>query len=53
VEITEGLTISSRIISGNYDQLRHGQRIRVTGEDTTLGVAASGPAGKEVKAEVP
>jgi len=37
VEITRGLTISSRIISGGSDGLQDGDRIRVTSEDSSLG----------------
>jgi hypothetical protein len=37
VEITGGLTVASRIISAGSDGLRDGDRIRVVGEDTTLG----------------
>ena len=44
VEITSGLSISSRVIHDGSDQLRDGQRIRVQGEhptmDATLGTAA-------------
>ena len=37
VEITYGLTASSRIISGGSDGLQDGDRITVTGEDSSLG----------------
>lgn len=37
VEVTSGLTPSSRIISGGSDGLRDGDRIRVTGEDASFG----------------
>jgi len=40
VEITGGLTISSRIISGGSDGLRDGDRIDITGEDTSFGTRA-------------
>jgi len=33
VEVTRGLTVSSRIIVGNTEDLRDGMRIRVTGEE--------------------
>ncbi|HRA87145.1 MAG TPA: efflux RND transporter periplasmic adaptor subunit [Planctomycetaceae bacterium] len=41
VEIKSGVTIASRIISGGTDGLRDGDRIRITGEDATLGTAPS------------
>ena len=37
VEVTSGLTVSSRIISGGSDGLEDGARISVTSEDATLG----------------
>lgn len=37
VEITSGLTVSSRIISGGSEGLQDGDRIRVSGEDAILG----------------
>ena len=37
VEITSGLTISSRIVVSGADGLQDGNRIRVTGEDMSLG----------------
>ena len=37
VEITSGLTISSRIISGGSDGLQDSDRIKVTSEDSSLG----------------
>jgi len=39
VEITSGLTISSRIIVSGTDGLRDGDRVRVTGEDAMLAQA--------------
>ena len=45
VEITSGLSISSRIIVGGTDGLEDGDRIRVTGEDPTLGTKGSGTKG--------
>jgi multidrug efflux pump subunit AcrA (membrane-fusion protein) len=36
VEIVSGLTAGDRLISGERDGLRDGQRIRVAGEDTAL-----------------
>jgi len=41
VEITGGLTVSSRIIAGGSDGLQDGDRIAVTSEDATLGTANS------------
>lgn len=41
VEITSGLTISSRIISGGSDGLRDGGRIKVTSEDSSLGTTSA------------
>ncbi len=40
VEVLDGLTPADRLISGGRDGLREGQRVSVTGEDATLGVAA-------------
>jgi multidrug efflux pump subunit AcrA (membrane-fusion protein) len=40
VEVTEGLTPADKLISGGHEGLRDGQRVAVTGEDTTLGLAA-------------
>ena len=41
VEVTKGLSISSRIISTGSDGLRDGDRVRVTHEDTSLGTNAN------------
>ena len=41
VEVASGLTISSRIISSGSEGLRDGTRIRVIGEDPTLGTNTS------------
>ena len=41
VEVTDGLTVSSRIISSETDGLRDGDRIRVTGEHASLGVTTN------------
>ncbi len=43
VEIISGLTISSRIISGGRDGLQDGDRIKVTGEDSSLGITGAIP----------
>lgn len=46
VEITGGLTIASRVISGGSQGLQDGERIVVTDEDATLGTTtARGPGG--------
>jgi len=45
VEITSGLTISSRIIVSGTDGLRDGDRVRVTGEDAMLGSSGQMPQG--------
>ncbi len=37
VEVTSGLTVASRLISGGRESLADGDRIRVTGEDVALG----------------
>jgi hypothetical protein len=41
VEVVEGLTPADKLIGSGREGLRDGQRIVVTGEDATLGVAAS------------
>lgn len=46
VEVTQGLTVSSRLIAGNADQLQDGQRITVTGEDS---VPAAGTSGRSMQ----
>jgi len=47
VEITSGLTVSSRIISSGTDGLQDGDRITVTSEDATLGTkSAVGSSGR-------
>jgi RND family efflux transporter MFP subunit len=40
VEVTDGLTVSSRIISDGSAGLKNGDRIEVTGEDASLGTDA-------------
>jgi RND family efflux transporter MFP subunit len=40
VEVVEGLTSGDRLIAAGREGLREGERIAVTGEDTTLGLAA-------------
>jgi RND family efflux transporter MFP subunit len=44
VEVVEGLNAADRLISGGRDGLREGQRVAVTGEDTT-GLTATRGAG--------
>lgn len=46
VEVTEGLSPADKLIASGRDGLRDGQRIRVTGEDPSLGIESrgSGPA---------
>lgn len=44
VEVTDGLTISSRLIATGVDNLTDGCRIRITGEDPHIGVATRPPA---------
>jgi RND family efflux transporter MFP subunit len=46
LEITSGLTVSSRIIVSGGEGLRHGDRLIVTGEDATLGADDAGPVPK-------
>ena len=41
VEVTSGLTVSSRIISSGADGLQDGDRIKVTSEDATLGTQSA------------
>jgi multidrug efflux pump subunit AcrA (membrane-fusion protein) len=41
VEVTEGLTPADKLIGGGREGLRDGQRIVVTGEDATFGVATA------------
>jgi multidrug efflux pump subunit AcrA (membrane-fusion protein) len=41
VEVVEGLTPADKLIGGGREGLRDGQRIVVTGEDVTLGVASA------------
>ena len=42
VEVTRGLNITSRIVASDHDDLRDGQRIRVTGEATDPAPVAKG-----------
>jgi RND family efflux transporter MFP subunit len=41
VEITSGLTVTSRILSGGIDGLQDGDRIKVTSEDASLGTGSA------------
>lgn len=45
VEVTSGLTVSSRIISNGSDGLTNGERIKVTSEDAMLGTKTGIAAG--------
>lgn len=45
VEVTSGLTVSSRIISNGSDGLTNGERIKVTSEDAMLGTKTGVAAG--------
>jgi RND family efflux transporter MFP subunit len=49
VEVTDGLSAADKLIVGGREGLRDGQRVAVTGEDTTLGVAAGGPGAKPAR----
>ncbi len=40
IEVVEGLTAADKLIAGGREGLQDGTRIKITGEDTTLGVAA-------------
>jgi HlyD family secretion protein len=42
VEVTRGLNVTSRIIASGYNDLRDGQRIRITGEATDASPVAEG-----------
>jgi HlyD family secretion protein len=44
VEIKSGLTIASRIISSGHEGLKEGDRIKVVGEDGSLGLAPQAPS---------
>src|SRR5262249_17008140 len=44
VEVTQGLSVASRVISRGYESLKDGSRIRVVGEDTNLVSAGTPPA---------
>jgi hypothetical protein len=43
VEALEGLAPTDRLISGGREQVRDGQRIRITGEDASLGTQGDSP----------
>jgi RND family efflux transporter MFP subunit len=45
VEVTQGLTIGSRVISRGHESLSDGKRIRVENEDAAVAVSMAGPAG--------
>lgn len=42
IEVLEGLTPADKLIAGGREGLRDGDRIKVTGEDPTLGTSATG-----------
>jgi HlyD family secretion protein len=44
VEVTQGLTIASRLISRGHESLKDGVRIRIVNEDTDLMAANTSPA---------
>ena len=48
VEVVEGLSPADKLIAGGREGLRDGDRITITGEDRSLGVAAE-PAAREVE----
>jgi hypothetical protein len=41
IQVTQGLTISSRLIVSGLDGLAEGDRIVIKGEDTTIGTSDS------------
>ncbi len=41
IEVTEGLNVTDKLISGGREGLRNGERIKITGEDPTIGMSAS------------
>jgi RND family efflux transporter MFP subunit len=43
VEVAEGLRETDKLIAGGRDGLRDGERVAVTGEDASIGVAAGTP----------
>jgi multidrug efflux pump subunit AcrA (membrane-fusion protein) len=45
VEVTQGLTIGSRVISRGHESLSDGKRIRVQNEDAGIAASNAGPAG--------
>lgn len=49
IEVTDGLTPADKLISGGRDGLADGQRIKVTGEEASLGTSMSPGAGKTGK----
>jgi hypothetical protein len=42
VEVTEGLTPTDKLITSGREALTDGERIKITGEDSNLGMAAAG-----------
>ena len=49
LEVTDGLTVSSRIISGGAEGLRDGDRIKVTSEDASFGAGTNAGPGKDLR----
>jgi RND family efflux transporter MFP subunit len=47
VEVTQGLTIGSRVISRGHESLSDGKRIRVENEDAAVAASNAGPAGAQ------
>ena len=41
IEVTEGLNVADKLISGGREGLRDGERIKITAEDPTIGVSVS------------
>jgi HlyD family secretion protein len=46
IEIVDGLTAADKLIVSGRDGMRDGQRVRITGEDQTLGMTKRDPASK-------
>lgn len=43
IEVTQGLNPLDKLVAGGREGLEPGERIRVTGEDSSLGISTSGP----------
>ena len=51
IEVAEGLNAADKLISGGREGLRNGERVKITGEDPTIGISATpirrtSPSGK-------